>query len=76
MKHDDFDSIYRGLAGECACGCAGVHISDTDRRRYLRAFKRLKHLTEAGNPGYDDPNHIMVLDDRGIYMYVGYYKGR
>jgi hypothetical protein len=76
MKPDDFDSIYRGLAGECACGCSGVHIPDTDRRRYLRAFKRLKALSEAGNPGYDDPNNIMVLDDRGIYMYVGYYKGR
>lgn len=74
MNPDDFDSIYRGLVGQCACGCAGVHIAATDRRRYLRAFKRLRTLTEAGNPGYDVGDHVMVVDSRDVYMYVGYRK--
>ena len=74
MNPTDFNSIYRGLEGQCCCGCSGVHIPDTDRRRFLRAFNRLKELTEAGNPGFEEPDFIVVVDDRGVYQYIGYRK--
>lgn len=70
-----FSQVYRGLAGECCCGCSGRHYTPDDNPAgFRRAIKRLGELVDAGAPGWDDKGMIVRIDARGVYQYVGYQK--
>lgn len=68
-----YTQIYRGIVGECVCGCAGTHYYPQDPE-FAGMVKKLEKLIASGAEGWDEDDFVVRFTPSQRYQYIGYRK--